>query len=220
MSDNTLSPRIEHFAPELEHIVSASERIEYLADGYGGAQGPAEGPLWWKEGGYLLFNDIHASRRMKYTPGQGVTVDQEPTNRANGLTRDLSGRLISCEHDTRRVTRRELDGSLTVIANSFQGKRLNRPNDVVVKSDGCYYFTDPGAAVVPEQWDLQYSGVYRVTGDLGTKSLLTETFIVPNGIAFTPDERVLYINDSRRRHIRAFELLPNGMLAKQTDNVF
>src|SRR5262249_1928258 len=113
-----------------------------------------------------------------------------------------------------------LDGSLTVIANSFQGHRLNRPNDVVVKSDGAIYFTDPGAAIVPEQWDLQYSGVYRVTPDLGTKSLLTETFIVPTGIAFTPDERILYTNEPRRRHIRAFELLPNGMLAKQTDNVF
>ncbi len=186
----------------------------------GGELGPAEGPVWWKEGGYLLFNDIHNSRRLKYTPGKGVTVDLEPTNRANGLTRDLQGRLVSCEHDTRRVTRRELDGSLTVIANSFQGRRLNRPNDVVVKSNGAIYFTDPGAAIVPEQWDLQYSGVYRVTPDLGTKSLLTDTFIVPNGIAFTPDERLLYVNDSRRRHIRAFELLPNGMLAKQTDTVF
>jgi gluconolactonase len=216
----TQTKRIEQLDPALDAIIDKSQPIQELASGYGGELGPAEGPVWWKEGGYLLFNDIHASRRLKYTPGKGVTVDLEPTNRANGLTRDLQGRLVSCEHDTRRVTRRELDGSLTVIANSFQGRRLNRPNDVVVKSDGAIYFTDPGAALVPEQWDLQYSGVYRVTGDLGTKSLLTETFIVPNGIAFTPDERVLYINDSRRRHIRAFELLPNGMLAKQTDTVF
>jgi hypothetical protein len=124
MSDKTLSPRIEQFAPELEQIVSTSEPIEYLADGYGGAQGPAEGPLWWKEGGYLLFSDIHNNRRMKYQPGAGVSLFQEPTNRAKGLTRDLQGRLIACEHDTRRVTRLELDGSLTVIANSFQGRRL------------------------------------------------------------------------------------------------
>src|SRR5882724_9514253 len=213
-------PRIEKLAPELDRIIATTELIKELATGFGGPLGPAEGPLWWKESGYLLFTDIHNNRRMKYTPGQGVTIDLEPTNRANGLTRDLQGRLYSCEHDSRRVTRRELDGSLTVIANSFQGRRLNRPNDVVVKSDGAIYFTDPGAAIVPEQWDLQYSGVYRVTADLGTKSLLTETFIVPNGIAFTPDERLLYVNDSRRRHIRAFELLPNGMLAKQTDTVF
>jgi gluconolactonase len=216
----TQSKRIEQLDPALDAIIDKSQPIQELATGYGGELGPAEGPVWWKEGGYLLFSDIHASRRLKYTPGKGVTVDHEPTNRANGLTRDLQGRLLACEHDTRRVTRRELDGSLTVIANSFQGRRLNRPNDVVVKSDGAIYFTDPGAAIVPDEWDLQYSGVYRVTPDLGTKSLLTDTFIVPNGIAFTPDERVLYVNDSRRGHIRAFELLPNGMLAKQTDKVF
>ena len=191
----TQTRRIEALDPALDAIIDKSQTIQELASGYGGDLGPAEGPLWWKEGGYLLFNDIHNSRRLKFTPGKGVTVDLEPTNRANGLTRDLQGRLVSCEHDTRRVTRRELDGSLTVIANSFQGRRLNRPNDVVVKSDGGIYFTDPGAAIVPEQWDLQYSGVYRVTPDLGTKSLLTDTFIVPNGIAFTPDERVLYVND-------------------------
>src|SRR5499427_2571242 len=214
------TPKIEQLAPELDRIISVNEPIKELATGFGGPLGPAEGPLWWKEGGYLLFTDIGNNKRMKYTPGQGVTVDLEPTNRANGLTRDQQGRLYSCEHDTRRVTRRELDGSLTVIANSFQGRRLNRPNDVVVKSDGAIYFTDPGAALVPEQWDLQYSGVYRVTPDLGTISLLNDTFIVPNGIAFSPDESVLYINDSRRRHIRSFELLPNGMLAKQTDRVF
>ena len=216
----TQTRRIEALDPALDVIIDKSQTIQELASGYGGDLGPAEGPLWWKEGGYLLFNDIHSSRRLKYTPGKGVTVDLEPTNRANGLTRDLQGRLVSCEHDTRRVTRRELDGSLTVIANSFQGQRLNRPNDVVVKSDGAIYFTDPGAGIVAQEWDLQYSGVYRVTADLGTKSLLTETFVQPNGIAFTPDERLLYVNDSRRRHIRAFELLPNGMLAKQTDTVF
>jgi len=212
--------RIEKLDPALDKMIDSAQPVQELASGFGGDLGPAEGPVWWKEGGYLLFSDIHNNKRMRYTPGQGVTLELEPTNRANGLTRDLQGRLLACEHETRRVTRRELDGSLTVIANSFQGKRLNRPNDVVVKSDGSIYFTDPGAGLVPEQWDLQYSGVYRVTPDLGTISLLSDSFIVPNGIAFTPDEGVLYINDSRRRHIRAFELLPNGMLAKQTDRVF
>lgn len=221
MSDNSLSPRIEQLAPELERIISTSERIEYLADGYGGAQGPAEGPLWWKESGYLLFSDIHNNRRMKYQPGAGATLFQEPTNRANGLTRDLQGRLIACEHDSRRVTRQELDGSITVVANSFQGRRLNRPNDVVVKSDGCIYFTDPWTSpAAPEQWDLTFAGVYRVTPDLGTLSLLIDDFVLPNGLAFSPDESILYINDTRRGHIRAFDLLPNGMLAKHTDRVF
>ena len=212
--------RIEQFDPALDKIISTSEPIKELASGFGGDLGPAEGPVWIKEGGYLLFSDIHNNRRMKYTPGQGVSVFLEPTNRANGLTRDLQGRVLACEHDTRRVTRRELDGSLTVIAASFQGRRFNRPNDVVVKSDGAIYFTDPGGPAVPEQWDLNHTGVYRVSADLGTLTLLVSDFIVPNGLAFSPDEGILYINDSRRGHIRAFDMAPNGTLAKQTDRVF
>ena len=108
-----------------------------------------------------------------------------------------------------------------MIANSFQGRRLNRPNDVVVKSDGCIYFTDPWTSPeIQQQWDLTYSGVYRVTPDLGTVTLLVDDFLTPNGIAFSPDESVLYVNDSRRRHIRAFDVAPNGTLARQTDRVF
>ena len=212
--------RIERLDPALDAILDVSQPIQEPGSGYGGNRGPAEGPVWWKEGGYLLFNDIHNNKRMKYAPGQAVVVDLEPTNRANGLTRDPQGRLVSCEHDSRRVARRELDGSLTVIANSFQGKRLNRPNDVVVKSDGSYYFTDPAASIVPEQWDLNFSGVYRVTPDLGSMNLLINHFINPNGLAFSPDESVLYIVDSRRRQIFAFDVLPNGMLAKQTERLF
>ncbi len=213
--------RIEQLAPELDKIIATTEPIKDLADGFGGPLGPAEGPLWWKEGGYLLFTDIHNSRRMKFTPGQGVSVDLEPTNRANGLTRDLQGRLLSCEHDTRRVTRRELDGSQTVLANSFQGRRLNRPNDVVVKSDGSIYFTDPWTLQTPqEQWDLTFAGVYRLSPDLGTYTLLVDNFILPNGLAFSPDESVLYVNDTRRGHIRAFDVMPSGVLAKQSDRVF
>lgn len=212
---------IEQLSPQLENIISTSEPILELADGFGGDQGPAEGPVWWAEGGYLLFSDIHNNRRMKYTPGDGVTLFQEPTNRANGLTRDLQGRIIACEHDSRRVTRQEPDGSITVVANSFQGRRLNRPNDVVVKSDGCIYFTDPWTSPLPaEQWDLPFSGVYRVTPDLGTLTLLADDFVLPNGLAFSPDESVLYINDSRRGHIRAFDVQPNGTLAKASDRVF
>ncbi len=212
---------IEQLAPELSTILDISQPIQMLADGFGGAHGPAEGPVWWHEGGYLLFSDIHNNRRMKYTPGQGVTLFQEPTNRANGLTRDLQGRLIACEHDSRRVTRQELDGSITVVANRFQGRRLNRPNDVVVKSDGCLYFTDPWTSPLPpEEWDQTFSGVYRMTPDLGTYSLLIGDFVVPNGLAFSPDESILYINDSRRGHIRAFDMQPNGTLAKQTDRIF
>jgi len=213
--------RIEQLAPELERIIAVAQPIQELADGFGGPQGPAEGPVWWHERGYLVFSDIHNNRRMKYEPGRGVSLLLEPTNRANGLTRDLKGRLVACEHDSRRVTRQEHDGSITVIANSFQGRQLNRPNDVVVKSDGCIYFTDPwGHPAGAQQWDLTFSGVYRVTPDLGQLTLLIDDFIVPNGLAFSPDESVLYINDSRRGHIRAFDVAPNGTLAKNTDRVF
>jgi gluconolactonase len=215
------TPKIEQLAPELEKIIATSEPIQHLADGFGGTLGPAEGPLWWKEGKYLLFSDIHNNKRMKYEPGKGVSVFLEPTNRANGLTRDLQGRLLACEHDSRRITRLELDGSLTVLASSFQGRQLNRPNDVVVKSDGAIYFTDPWTnPALPNQWDLTFSGVYRLTPDLGTMTLLVEDFVIPNGLAFSPDEKILYINDSRRRLIRAFELNPNGSLARQSDRVF
>src|SRR5690349_15787343 len=116
---------IEQLAPELDGIISKSEPIQELASGFGGELGPAEGPLWWKEGGYLLFSDIHNNRRMKYEPGKGVSLFLEPTNRANGLTRDMQGRLVACEHDSRRVTRLEADGSTTVLANRYQGRQLN-----------------------------------------------------------------------------------------------
>src|SRR6202162_2296441 len=188
--------RIERLDPNLDAIIDTSQPVQELASGLGGELGPAEGPVWWKEGGYLLFSDINASKRMKYAPGQGITVFQDTTNQANGLTRDLQGRLIACEHETRRVTRQEPDGSITVIANSFQGRRLNRPNDVVVKADGSIYFTDPWISpAAPEQWDQTFSGVYRVTPDLGTMSLLVGDFVIPNGLAFSPDEQLLYIND-------------------------
>ena len=212
--------RIEQMDPALNTIIATSEPIRQLATGYGGDIGPAEGPVWMKEGRYLLFDDIQTARRMKYTPGQGVTVAMEKTNEANGLTRDLQGRIVSAEHFTRRVTRQEGDGSFTVIANSFQGKRLLRPNDVVVKSDGSIYFTDPGGPLAPEQWDVTVAGVYRVSADLGSMSLIADDMIGPNGIAFSPDESILYVNDSRRRHVRAYDLLPNGTVAKQTSRVF
>jgi gluconolactonase len=213
--------RIERLDPALDRIIDTAQPIEELADGFGGPQGPAEGPLWWKESDYLVFSDIHNNRRMKYEPGRGVSLLLEPTNRANGLTRDLKGRLIACEHDSRRVSRQAPDGEITVIANSFQGRPLNRPNDVVVKSDGSIYFTDPWTSPnAPNQWDLTFSGVYRVSPDLGTLSLLADDFALPNGLAFSPDESVLYINDSRRGHIRAFGLAPNGTLLKASDRVF
>jgi gluconolactonase len=207
--------------PGLERIIPVSQQIRELGSGYGGEIGPAEGPVWWQESGYLLFSDIHNSRRLKYTPGEGVSVFSESTNQANGLTRDPQGRLVACEHESRRVTRQESDGGTTVIASSFQGRQLNRPNDVVVKSDGSIYFTDPNAGIAnPSEWDLNFPGVYRVSADLGTITLLSRDFIGPNGLAFSPDESILYVIDSRRGRLRAFEMQPNGTLALWTSRVF
>ena len=209
---------IEQLDPAMERIVAADAPIEQLGSGYGGEFGPAEGPLWWKEGGYLLFSDIHNDRRLKWAQGEGVTLVQEPTNRANGLTRDMQGRLIACEHESRRVTRQEPDGSITVVANNYRATKLNRPNDAVVRSDGGIYFTDPATLGVVSE--LDFAGVYRVSPDLGTMNLLVWDFVVPNGLAFSPDETVLYINDSRRGHIRAFNVAANGTLSRETDRVF
>ncbi len=209
---------IEQHSPGLERLVDVRQEIEELARGFGGAAGPAEGPVWWQEGGYLLFSDIGNNRRMKWTPGVGVALVQEPTNEANGLTRDLQGRLIACEHLARRVTRQDPDGSITVVANNYHSRRLNRPNDVVVKSDGSIYFTDPGLGRIESE--LDFCGVYRVSPDLGTIHVLVRDFVVPNGLAFSPDESILYVNDSRRGHIRAFDVEPTGLLALATDRVF
>ena len=209
---------IEQHASGLTRIVDLNQKIEELASGFGGERGPAEGPVWWQEGGYLLFSDIGNNRRMKWTPGEGVTLVQEPTNEANGLTRDRQGRLVACEHLARRVTRQDPDGSITVVANNYHSRRLNRPNDVVVKSDGSIYFTDPGLGRIESE--LDFCGVYRVSPDLGSIHVLVWDFVLPNGLAFSPDERILYVNDSRRGHIRAFDVEPTGLLALATDRVF
>ena len=169
-------------------------------------------------GGYLLFSDYRKSRRYKWEPGNGVTLVQEPTNEGNGQTRDPQGRLIVCERAGRRVTRMEHDGSVTVMASRYRGLRLNKPNDVVAKSDGSIYFTDPGAP--DPDLDLDIAGVYRISPDRGALTLLVRDFVFPNGLAFAPDESVLYIIDTQRRQIRAFDLHPNGMLALGTDRVF
>ena len=215
-------PRIEQFDPALEKIVSTSEPIRTLATGFGGG-GNTEGPVWWadKEGGYLLFASIGDEKLIKYTPGKGTSVFREKTNGANGNTRDTHGRLVSCEGLTRRVTRHEPDGSITVVANNYQGKRINKPNDVVAKSDGSIYFTDPwNIPALPQPWDLDFNGVYRVSPDLGTINLLTRDLILPNGLAFSPDEKILYIGDSRRTQIFAFNVADNGLLLTQSQRVF
>ena len=217
---------IEYLSDAMKRIVTSQEDAEELGSGYGGANGPTEGPVWFKEGGYLLFSDIHGSRRMKWEPGKGVTVDAEGTANANGMTRDVQGRLVVCHHFSRRVDRVEPDGSVTVIADNYRGLKLNRPNDVVVKSDGSIYFTDPPPRpplTPPEHTpELDMAGVYRVSPDLSQINLLVRTFANPNGLAFSPDEKILYINDSNRhvKHIRAFEVEGNGTLDLGSERLF
>jgi len=210
--------RIERLDPALDQIIDASEPIVDIATNLGGTAN-VEGPLWWKETGELLFRGTD-QRRWKYKPGQAIAPVKD-SNWANGITRDMQGRLVACEALTRRIVREEADGSITVLAASFKGQRLNRPNDIVVKSDGAIYFTDPWtAAEAPGESDMTYAGVYRLSPDRGTLTLLVDDFLRPNGIAFSPDESVLYINCSARRHIRAFNVAPNGTLLRQTDRVF
>ncbi len=217
---------IEILADAMKKIVSSQQEPEVLGTGYGGPQGPAEGPVWIKEGGYLLFSDIHGSRRMKWEPEKGVSIDHEGTANANGMTRDRQGRLVCCHHFSRCVDRLESDGSITIIADRYQGMKLNRPNDVVVKSDGSVYFSDPPPRpplTHPDNTpELDIAGVYRVSPDLKQINMVVRDFVNPNGLCFSPDEKILYINDSNRHRklIRAFDVESNGMLDRGSDRLF
>jgi gluconolactonase len=210
----------------MRRIASSQTDAEELGGGFGGPRGPAEGPVWWQEGGYLLFSDIHNSRRMKWEPDRGISVDKEETANANGQTRDRQGRLIACHHFSRCVDRLEADGSVTVIADRYRGLKLNRPNDVVVKSDGAIYFSDPPPRpplTPPEHTpELDIAAFYRVSADLSQINMLVRDFVNPNGLCFSPDEKVLYLNDSNRhrKHIRAYDVEVNGMLDLGSERMF
>lgn len=169
-----------------------------------------EGPLWMPTG-LLLFSDIPASRIYRWTAEGGSEVWREPSGEANGLTLDLHGRLLACEHGNRRISRTELDGSVVSLAERYEGKRLNSPNDIVVRSDGIVYFTDPPYGIQPQQQEQPVNGVYAVWPD-GAMELVADDFVRPNGLAFAPDESVLYIDDSGRRHVRALDVRSDGTL--------
>ncbi|HBB32695.1 MAG TPA: gluconolactonase [Cyanobacteria bacterium UBA8803] len=171
-----------------------------------------EGPIWCAAEKCLLFSDIPANKIYKLNRDRQVTIFREPSGNANGLTQDRQGRLIACEHGTRRVTRTEKDGSITVLAEKFQGKKLNSPNDVVVKNDSAIYFTDPPYGIQPEQQEQPIQGVYRLSPDGSQLTVVADDFDKPNGLAFSPDEQRLYIDDSERRHIRVFDVQPDGTL--------
>ena len=207
---------IERLSADMDRIVSPDQELEELSSGYLAA----EGPVWWKEGDYLLFHEVRGNRRFKWAPkrgdhgGAGIFVVQGHTNNANGMTRDNQGRLIICEYGTRRVTRLEDDGTSTIVADRYEGKRLNHPNDVVVGSDGSIYFTD--TSLNEPGLDLNFDGVYRVSPDLGTITLLVKDCPFPNGLEFSPNEKTLYIADTKRSHIRAFDVRSDGTLANGT----
>jgi gluconolactonase len=167
-----------------------------------------EGPLWHPEGFYY-FVDVRASRLYRITPGRAAELLREKTGGGNGTTFDLQGRLVLCEGDNRRVTRITAGGAVEVLVDRYEGKRLNRPNDVVCKSDGSLYFTDPGLRVPLAERELTYAGVYRVSPD-GTTTLIADCEY-PNGLAFSPDERVLYVANTRwTAYIHAIELDAGG----------
>ncbi|MBU2937564.1 MULTISPECIES: SMP-30/gluconolactonase/LRE family protein [Pacificibacter] len=167
----------------------------------------SEGPAWFPAGRYLIWSDIPNNRMMRWDETDGsVSVFRQGSNNSNGNTVDGQGRLVSCEHLTRRVTRTEHDGSITVIADSYQGKRLNSPNDVVVKSDGSIWFTDPSYGIMMdyegERAEVEQSGchVYRVDGDTNEISVVAADFDKPNGLAFSADEQTLFVSDTGATH--------------------
>ena len=165
-----------------------------------------EGPVWHPDG-YLLFSDIPANRIVKYSPDGGAAETYlSPSGNSNGLTLDRDGRLMACEHGGRRVSRRGADGGMETVASHWNGKRLNSPNDLAVHSSGAVFFTDPPYGISPDQAEIGFNGVYRINAD-GSVTLLASEFGRPNGIAFSPDESVLYVDDTERRNVRAFDVV-------------
>ncbi len=195
---------------EFASIMPEEAKVERVATGFQFT----EGPVWSPERGCLLFSDIPGDRIISYTPGKDLSTCRTPSGKSNGLTLDRSGRLIACEHANRLVSRTESDGSITPLATRFEGKRLNSPNDVVVKSDGSIYFTDPpyglnpvfGSDSAPE---LSFAGVYRISPS-GDELRLIIDDSMPNGLAFSPDESRLYVADTERSHIRVFDVDGEG----------
>ena len=212
----------EVIEPEFAQCFIGHARVERL---WTGARW-SEGPAWFAAGRYLLWSDIPNNRIMRFDDTSGsVSVFRSPSNNANGLTVDRQGRLVACEHLSRRVTRTEFDGSVTVLADAIDGKRLNSPNDVVVKTDGSVWFTDPSYGIM-----MDYEGdraapetdgchVYRLDPN-GTVRVVASDYRKPNGLAFSPDEQYLYISDTGGthdsdgpRHIRRHRVQADGVLS-------
>jgi gluconolactonase len=183
----------------------------------------AEGPVYFAEDDCLLWSDIPNNRMLRWSEQDGMTIYREPANFTNGHYRDLQGRLLSCEHGGRRVTRTEADGRVVVLVDNYQGKKLNSPNDLVVKSDGTIWFTDPPYGILSNDEGYQAESeiganyVYRLDPETGDLAIVADDFDKPNGLAFSPDERVLYISDTGGshteggpHHIRAFDVVQDA----------
>jgi gluconolactonase len=193
--------------------VAPGAALERLAGGFGFT----EGPVWRPEEGALHFSDIPASRRYRWHPVDGVGVVREPNDKGNGMTLDADGNLLVCHHATSTLVR-ERGGTREIVASHWQGRELNSPNDVVVRSDGTIYFTDPtyGRHAAPygvaRDQELDFQGVYRVAPG-GTLHLEADDFTLPNGLCLSPDETLLYVNDTAHSHIRVFDVDADGSLA-------
>jgi len=207
-------PAVEVLDPRFERLRLKSAAVERLA---GGCRW-SEGPVWFGDQRCLLWSDIPNNRILRWDEASGAVTDfRKPSDFANGHTRDRQGRLVTCEHGTRRVTRTEPDGRITVLADAYRGKRLNSPNDIVVKSDGSIWFSDPsygiGGYYEGYRADAELpTCVYRIDGSSGALTAVVEDLVNPNGLAFSPDERLLYIVESGRqpRAIHAFEVASDG----------
>jgi gluconolactonase len=190
--------------------------VEALADGFQFT----EGPLWLPDGS-ILFQDIKAERTYRVAPGGGVGVLREHTRAANGQTFDADGRVVFCEQNGRRVSRMNPDGSgVETVVEAFEGRRLNSPNDVVARSDGLVLFTDPPYGVPrPEDKELPFQAVFALEAGDRIRPVVSEGFEKPNGLALSPDERTLYVNDTAKYHVRAFTLDAAGEVVGGSDRV-
>lgn len=199
-------------SPEFKKVLRPDSKVIKLA----GDMKFTEGPVWVARGGYLLFSDIPADEVKRWTPADGVSTWLKPSHNANGHTLDRQGNLISCEHGARRVTRMALDAKRTtkVLVDRYQGKRLNAPNDAVVRSDGTIWLTDPGYGIdMKRQAELGKRYVFCLNPKTGELRPVADDFERPNGLCFSPDEKKLYVADSStRRHVRVFDVTADNRL--------
>ena len=202
--------RFEIVDSRFENLIPASTKVDRLAGGFRFT----EGPIWLKDELALLFSDIPADTIYRWSETDGVNVYRKPSGNSNGLTLDIAGRLIACEHGNRRVSRTQIDGSVESLCDGFNSLPMNSPNDVVARSDGSIYFTDPPYGIDPSRQEQPVQGVYRIDPNSSQVELVLDDFVKPNGLAFSPDESVLYIDDSddTRCHIRAFDTDTDGSL--------